>query len=122
MVDLVSGSGTVLDDITPEERARLLRYCARVTSNLDSAEDLVQQTLLEAWKHGSRVPGPEQRMAWLFGVARNVCLRWRRTQGRTAAREVALGGVDDEWAVPGTAAPVDPGDPLGEIERSDLAR
>jgi DNA-directed RNA polymerase specialized sigma24 family protein len=36
------------DDISTHERDMLVRYCARFTGNALVAEDLAQQTLLEA--------------------------------------------------------------------------
>ncbi|MBI3971447.1 MAG: hypothetical protein HY332_09170 [Chloroflexi bacterium] len=34
------------------ERARLVRLCRRFTGEADVVEDLAQETLLEAWRHG----------------------------------------------------------------------
>jgi len=34
-----------------QQRARLIRLCTRMTGKSDVAEDLAQETLLEAWKH-----------------------------------------------------------------------
>jgi RNA polymerase sigma-70 factor (ECF subfamily) len=120
MANLSTGQGLPLADITPEERTRLLRYCARVTADLQAAEDLVQQTLLEAWQHAHRISTPDLRGPWLFGVARNVCLRWLRTQGRDTARQVYLAPLTDDVDLPGAAEPAAPDDPLADIERNDL--
>ena len=68
--------------VLPEERARLLYFCTKITRNRDTAEDLVQETLLEAWHHESALRDPQRRGAWLFGIARNVCFRWLRLQRR----------------------------------------
>src|SRR5712691_4776151 len=69
----------------PAERARLVRWCARLTGDVESAEDLVQETLLEAWKHTQTLRDEERRIQWLFGIARNVYLRWARKRGRDLA-------------------------------------
>jgi RNA polymerase sigma-70 factor (ECF subfamily) len=37
--------------ISPQERARLVRLCATIIGNSEAAEDLAQETLLEAWRH-----------------------------------------------------------------------
>jgi RNA polymerase sigma factor (sigma-70 family) len=121
MAELSLQQGPAPAEITPEERARLLRYCAGVTGDVDAAEDLVQQTLLEAWQHAGRLQAPEARMPWLLGIARNMGLRWLRSRGREAARHAPLAGAADPSALPGaTGLPAEP-DPLAEIERSDLA-
>lgn len=35
--------------LTKKERTRLVGLCAQITGNRDIAEDLAQETLLEAW-------------------------------------------------------------------------
>ncbi len=104
------------------ERGRLVRFCARFTGDRDAAEDLAQQTLLEAWQHTDRLHDPVARDSWLFGIARNICLQWARRHAREAAvrldRDRAASGPDSS-----------PDDRLAddfdlelELERDDLAR
>ncbi len=120
MAHLLTNQGPSLENITAEERQLLLRYCVRVTSDIHIAEDLVQQTLLEAWQHATRIATPDLRGPWLFGVARNICLRWQRSHGRETARQVRLAPADDSSARPQETDLLDNADPLAEIERSDL--
>ncbi len=74
-----------LETVLPVERARLVRLCTTITGNGDVAEDLAQETLLEAWRHLHELREPERRAQWLSGIARNVCLRWARKHGRELA-------------------------------------
>lgn len=105
----------------PAERARIVRLCAHITGRPDVAEDLAQETFLEAWRHAERLRDPRARSAWLSGIARNVCLRWARRQGRTiAAWESRVVPEDSEarerdW-------PDERVDLEGALEREDLAR
>lgn len=62
-----------------------MRLCAALSGSGDAAEDLAQETLIEAWRHVQSLRNPDALRPWLFGIARNVCLRWRRGQGRDAA-------------------------------------
>src|SRR5260370_6852491 len=73
--------------VSPEERAHLVRLCAAITHDRDAAEDLAQETLLEAWRqqHASPLLDQTQRLPWLSGVARNMCLRWLRKHQRDVA-------------------------------------
>ena len=64
------------------ERARLVRLCAILSGDGDAAEDLAQETLLEAWRHRHKVTDAHGVDRWLMAIARNVCLRWGRTCGR----------------------------------------
>src|SRR5215469_158186 len=64
------------------ERGRIVRYCARYTGSADAAEDLAQETLVEAWRHAERLRAPDGMGLWLTAIARNVCRRWRERQQR----------------------------------------
>ena len=64
------------------ERARLVRLCAVLSGDAEAAEDLAQETLLEAWRHRHKVTDAHGADRWLTAIARNVCLRWGRTRGR----------------------------------------
>lgn len=72
------------ETIDAGERARLVRLCARLSGSAEEAEDLTQETLVEAWRQRRKLHDPAGRDRWLAAVARNVCLRWRRRQGRAA--------------------------------------
>ncbi len=79
-----------------EERAQLVHFCARMTNNRDIAEDLAQETLLIAWNKESTLRDAERYSSWLFGIARNVCLRWLRVHGRDSAHLIQLQPEHDE--------------------------
>src|SRR5437016_9913510 len=68
--------------VSSEERTRLLRLCLAITGDVDAVEDLVQETLLEAWRHEHILRDATRRRQWLSGIARNVCLRWLRKRRR----------------------------------------
>lgn len=103
------------------ERDRLIRLCARLTGNIDAAEDLAQEVLLEAWRHEHALRDPRKRAQWLSGIARNVCLRWGQRRGRelallgrTGSEEEALGPTLENLAS-------DASEPEEELERNELA-
>lgn len=60
-----------------EHAPALWRYALRLTGDRGRAEDVVQETLLRAWKH-PEVSGPTAR-AWLFTVARNLVIDQNRS-------------------------------------------
>lgn len=64
------------------ERARLIRLCAKITGDGNAAEDLAQETLLEAWRHIHNLRSQDRLPQWPSGIAHNVCLRWARKRGR----------------------------------------
>ncbi|MDQ6661518.1 MAG: RNA polymerase sigma factor, partial [Chloroflexota bacterium] len=85
LIDITSGLETAL----PYERTRLVRLCAKFTRDIDVAEDLAQETILEALRHEHMLRDKERRSQWLSGIARNVCLRWMRKQGRDSVHLIS---------------------------------
>ena len=82
------------------ERSRLVAFCAHLSGSWDAAEDLAQETLLEAWRARGRLHDAEGLAPWLTAIARNVCLRWRRSKGRESAylaQGEALSDVLEAW-------------------------
>src|SRR5689334_12642052 len=71
-------------------RPRLLRFARRQGVAPDAADDVVQETLMEAWRHLHRLHTPQGIDAWLTSICRHVCLRWARAQGVSAARQMSL--------------------------------
>jgi RNA polymerase sigma-70 factor, ECF subfamily len=58
----------------------LLAYLRRSFSGYGAAEDLLQETFVQALRGGEELPAKVSPRAWLFGIARHV--------GLTAARRV----------------------------------
>jgi RNA polymerase sigma-70 factor (ECF subfamily) len=70
-----------------EHAAALWRYALRLTGDQAAAEDVVQETLLRAWRRrpegvavgGHPDTGERSPRAWLFTVARNLVIDDRRS-------------------------------------------
>jgi RNA polymerase sigma-70 factor (ECF subfamily) len=58
----------------------------RYTAGEHDAHDLVQETLLRAWRSFSLTEERAHKRAWLFVIMRNVAAEWHRT----ARRRIAL--------------------------------
>lgn len=106
-------------DTLSAERAMLVRFCARYSGSADAAEDLAQQTLLEALRRQHQLRDPEARRGWLLAIARTTCLDWGRARSRDLARcanlSVAERGEPEDVLA-------DSFDLELELDRADLAR
>lgn len=100
-------------------RPRLLRLARLNGITADLAEDVVQETCLEAWRRLDKLREPERFASWLDGICRNVCRRQASALARNA-QETRLGSVEDNADMMGLhlLAPL-AFDPSEELERQD---
>lgn len=63
----------------------LLRYLRRLAADQTQAEDLLQETFIQALRHKKRLDQVSSHRAWLFAVARNLCMTAHRRSRSHAA-------------------------------------
>ena len=94
-----------------EHAAALWRYALRLTGDQARAEDVVQETLLRAWRHPEVADDAERSArAWLFTVARNLIIDERRS-----ARYRHESGTADVEAVADRPGPDDVDNALDKL-------
>jgi RNA polymerase sigma-70 factor, ECF subfamily len=94
-------------------RARLHRYCARMTGSVLDGEDVMQEALFEAYKKIKTLEDPGAMRPWLFRIAHNRCIDFLRTRH---ARERAETDYSE------TASIAMPDEPVGSDARHAIER
>lgn len=90
-----------LEPVLSEAAPALLGYFVRRVEVAEDAADLVNETMIAAWKAQKRAPrDPRRARMWLFGVARNILLHHDRTQRRRDALVTRLAHAITEAKTP----------------------
>src|SRR5437016_833818 len=82
-----------LEAVFAAARPRLLRFAQKRGVTPEAADDVVQETLIEAWRHLNHLCSPDRFDAWLIGICRNVCLRWSHAHRNSITRLEYLPGL-----------------------------
>ncbi|HEY1388185.1 MAG TPA: RNA polymerase sigma factor [Ktedonobacterales bacterium] len=116
-----------LESVIVAARPRLLRLARLRGVPADAAEDVVQETLLEAWRCLDRLYDPRGIDRWLDEICRNICRRYARKQA-TEQRNLAPTAPSDEeeqraseMVTLDNIADSEASDPIEALNRQDMA-
>ena len=68
------GDRKAFSRLTEPYRRELIAYCYRLTGSLTEAEDMVQESLLRAFRALETFEGRASLRAWLYRIAHNLCI------------------------------------------------
>jgi RNA polymerase sigma-70 factor (TIGR02960 family) len=77
-----AGDEQAFRELTDHYRRELQLHCYRILGSVQDAEDMVQETLLAAWRGMARFEERASVRAWLYKIATNRCLNALRDSRR----------------------------------------
>jgi RNA polymerase sigma-70 factor (ECF subfamily) len=80
-----AGDAEAFRELTDPYRRELQLHCYRVLGSVQDAEDMLQETLLAAWRGLDRFEERASLRAWLYKIATNRCLNSLRASSRRPA-------------------------------------
>lgn len=105
-------------------RSELHVHCYRMLGSFTDAEDLVQETLLRAWRRRGDLREGDHLRAWLYKIATNACLDYIKARSRRVTSLAAF--RDIPWLEPypdrllAQPAPAGEEPPFRAIERETI--
>lgn len=102
---------------------RIFRFGSRMCGHREDAEDVVQETLLSAYRNMDSFRGDGSFQSWLFKIASSACLKKRRRRKHEPEREESLDQLVEarEDRLP-AGTPDGADEPVREAEAGQLAR
>jgi RNA polymerase sigma-70 factor (TIGR02960 family) len=77
-----AGDQAAFAELVEPYRRELQLHCYRILGSLQDAQDMLQETLLAAWRGIGGFQGRATLRAWLYRIATNRCLNALRDRGR----------------------------------------
>jgi RNA polymerase sigma-70 factor (TIGR02960 family) len=77
-----AGEEEAFRELIDPYRGEFQLHCYRILGSVEDAEDVLQETLLAAWRGLERFDGRSSLRAWLYRIATNRCLNALRDKGR----------------------------------------
>lgn len=88
--DLKAGAPGAFDRFVDLYRPRIFSFSYAMCGQREDAEDIAQETLLQAFRKLNSLRAPEALNTWLFRIARNACLLKHRKSKFAPEHELSL--------------------------------
>jgi RNA polymerase sigma-70 factor (ECF subfamily) len=77
-----NGDHEAFESLIKDYQRMIHSLCFRMTGSAADAEDLAQETFLQAFQHLAGFRAESRFSSWLYRIAMNQCLNWRKHQSR----------------------------------------
>jgi len=80
----LAGDEAAFASLVRKYQKQVHAYASRKTGDFHIAEDITQETFLEAYQNLKNLRDPLKFSAWLFGIANHLCIAWFRKNRSTS--------------------------------------
>jgi RNA polymerase sigma-70 factor, ECF subfamily len=112
---LLAGETDAFEKFVEHFRSKVFHFSWLMCGSPEDAEEVAQETLLKVFESFDQLREPDRVRAWVFRIARNVCLMQRRKSVFAPAHELSLDELPPWDEVPDSATA-----PEGGLLRSEL--
>jgi RNA polymerase sigma-70 factor (ECF subfamily) len=78
----VAGDAEAFETLIRENQRMIHSLCYRMTGSIADAQDLAQETFIQAYRHLAEFRGEARVSSWLYRIAMNQCLNWQKSRQR----------------------------------------
>jgi len=87
---LLAGEENAFERFVEHFRSKIFHFSWLMCGSPDDAEEVAQETLLKVFESFDQLREPDRVRAWVFRIARNVCLMQRRKSVFAPAHELSI--------------------------------
>lgn len=80
----LAGDEAAFANLVSKYQKQVHAYTLRKTGDFHIAEDITQETFIEAYQNLENLRDPLKFLAWLFGIANHLCIAWYRKNRSTS--------------------------------------
>ncbi len=110
----LEGDQEAFESLIREHQRMIHSLCYRMTGSLADADDLAQETFIHAYQHLREFRAESRVSSWLYRIAVNQCLNWRK-QGDRRAR------LHQEWGQEERANQSEDAEHAGQVQEALMA-
>jgi RNA polymerase sigma-70 factor (ECF subfamily) len=93
---LARGDEAALRELYAQFERRVYHYALRRLNDSFAAADIVNEVMLEVWKHADSYAGKSKVSTWMLGIARHKTIDYVRREQRHRADEYDMETPDDD--------------------------
>ena len=114
------GDRAAFGALVERHQAMVYSLAFRMTGNADDADDLTQDTFLNAWRGLASFDGRSALSTWLYRLCTNACIDFLRREKRRAGLSMTLNEEENEDGERQFDLPDDRWSPERELDRAEI--